>query len=271
MDVRLTEFFYLLGFKPSARVYGHTTEVVELARDGTVKFALWRNPRFTGFEITQSEVDDLRSFISDGDVAIDIGAHSGDTALPMALACGPNGLVLAFEPNPFVFSVLASNAALNPGKYNIVAYPYAVAAQDGPLVFKYNGPDFPNGGDKNGTSVWQHGSTYNLPVEGRRISPLIRERLADRISKLRYIKTDIEGHDLSALKSIEDLIDEARPHIKSEVNRHNTAEERRGLHRFFRDKGYSVSLVEQNTLFGRFLSEDEMLSIRHFDVFAVPD
>jgi len=268
--VRLREFFYLLGIKPSARVYGHSTETVELARDGSVKFALWRNPRFTGFEILQSEIDELRTFISDGDVAIDIGAHCGDTTLPMALACGPKGLVLAFEPNPFVFSVLASNATLNPSKCNIVAYPYAVASQDGPIVFKYNGPDFPNGGEKKEMSVWKHGSTYSLPVEGRRIAPMVQERLDGKVSKLRYIKTDVEGHDLSALKSIEDLIDEARPHIKAEVNRHNTAEERLALYRFFKDKNYTIHLAAQNTLFGRVLAESDMTSIRHFDIFAVP-
>ena len=249
--MRLTEFFYLLGLKPSARVYGHSTETVHLEKDGEVKFALWRNPRFNGFEILQSEIDELRTFISDGDVAIDIGAHCGDTALPMALACGPNGFVLAFEPNPFVFSILASNAILNPGKYN--------------------GPDFPNGGDKHGSSVWKHGSTYSLPVEGRRIGPMIRARLGEKVSKLRYIKTDIEGHDLSALKSIEDLVDEARPRVKSEVNVHNTPEERRALYRFFAEKGYAVHLVEQSTLFGRKLAENDMASIRHFDIFAVPE
>ena len=269
--MRLTEFFYLLGLKPSARVYGHSTETVHLEKDGEVKFALWRNPRFNGFEILQSEIDELRTFISDGDVAIDIGAHCGDTALPMALACGPNGFVLAFEPNPFVFSILASNAILNPGKYNIVAFPYAVTNQDEALVFKYNGPDFPNGGDKHGSSVWKHGSTYSLPVEGRRIGPMIRARLGEKVSKLRYIKTDIEGHDLSALKSIEDLVDEARPRVKSEVNVHNTPEERRALYRFFAEKGYAVHLVEQSTLFGRKLAESDMASIRHFDIFAVPE
>lgn len=138
------------------------------------------------------------------------------------------------------------------------------------MVFKYNGPDFPNGGEKKEMSVWKHGSTYKLPVEGRRIAPILRERLGGRISKLRYIKTDVEGHDLSALKSIEDLIDKARPHIKAEVNRHNTAEERRILYRFFADKNYTIHLAEQNTLFGRILAERDMESIRHFDVFAVP-
>lgn len=270
MNVRLTEFFYLLGLKPSARVYGHSTEKVHLAKDGDIEFALWRNPRFNGFDILQSEIDELRGFISDGDVAIDIGAHCGDTALPMALACGPTGLVLAFEPNPFVFSILASNAILNPGKYNIVAFPYAVADRDGPLVFKYNGPDFPNGGDKHGMAVWKHGSTYALPVEGRRIGPLIRARLGTKVARLRYIKTDIEGHDLSALKSIEDLVDGARPRVKSEVNVHNTPDERRALHRFFAQKNYDIHLAERSTLFGRKLAENDMTSIQHFDIFAVP-
>lgn len=65
----------------------------------------------------------------------------------MAFACGPNGMVFAFEPNPFVFFVLARNAVLNPVKCNIIAYSYAVTAKDGPMVVKYGGPDYQNGGE----------------------------------------------------------------------------------------------------------------------------
>ena len=36
--------------------------------------------------------------LTDGDVAVDVGAHVGKHAVPMALACGPNGRVLAVEP-----------------------------------------------------------------------------------------------------------------------------------------------------------------------------
>ncbi|MCG7507218.1 hypothetical protein [Mesorhizobium retamae] len=100
---------------------------------------------------------------------------------------------------------------------------------------------------------------------------MIQEHLAGKVAKLRYIKTDVEGHDLSALQTIEDLIDEACPHVKTEVNRHNTPDERRALHRFFAGEGYIVRLAEQNTLFGRELAEDEMGSLRHFDIFAVPN
>ena len=48
-----------------------------------------------------------------GDAAIDIGAHTGDTALPVALAVGPQGAVFALEPNPFTYKVLIANAGLN--------------------------------------------------------------------------------------------------------------------------------------------------------------
>ena len=34
-----------------------------------------------------------------------IGAHIGDTTLPIALAAGKKGFVLALEPNPYVFHV----------------------------------------------------------------------------------------------------------------------------------------------------------------------
>lgn len=91
-----------------AKIHGHIVETAQ-----------WRNPRNTRFDVLQSEIDDLRTFLSDGDVAIDIAAQIDDTTLPMTLACGQSGWS---EPNPFIFSVLASNAVLNPTKCNIIAF-----------------------------------------------------------------------------------------------------------------------------------------------------
>jgi FkbM family methyltransferase len=51
-------------------------------------------------------VDFYQRFLTKGAVAIDIGAHTGDTTVPMALAAGNTGLVLAFEPNQYVYKIL---------------------------------------------------------------------------------------------------------------------------------------------------------------------
>ena len=79
-------------------------------------YAQWLHPRETGKRISQESVDELRRFLSPGDVAIDIGAHTGDSTIPIALAVGKTGCVLALEPNKYVFPVLERTPSSIPRK-----------------------------------------------------------------------------------------------------------------------------------------------------------
>jgi len=269
--MRLKEFFYLLGLKPGARVYGHRIQVIDLPRDGRVEYARWLAPNARDLSLQQAELDDLRKFLHEGDLAIDIGAAVGDSTLPIALACGRSGAVIAFEPNPFTFAILGANAALNPGRTNIIPIPYAATDTDASLVFDYGNPWFSNGGDHTGVSPWRHASTFHLPVEGRRVEPIVRARFGDRLARLRYIKTDVEGHDLAALRSLEGLVREFRPYIKSEVGKFAPAEDRLAMHRLLTGYRYTIRRPENGTLFGPVLAEGDLLkSTRSFDIFAVP-
>ena len=108
--------------------------VIKTSRDRVV--ALWDrvrelHPYDMPKSITQPAVDAIRQFVSPGDFVIDIGAHSGDTTVPMALAAGQGGCTLALEPNRYVFKVLAANvtlaAGLRPGWW-VLGFGLAVAA-----------------------------------------------------------------------------------------------------------------------------------------------
>lgn len=58
----------------------------------------------------------MGTFLHAGDVAFDIGANTGDTALLMASCVAKSGLVYAFEPIPACFAKLeqsAKNAPIN--------------------------------------------------------------------------------------------------------------------------------------------------------------
>jgi hypothetical protein len=44
--------------------------------------------------------------LSEGDVAIDIGAHAGQYSLIMTAMCGMSGQVVAFEPDPYARQAL---------------------------------------------------------------------------------------------------------------------------------------------------------------------
>jgi FkbM family methyltransferase len=268
--MRLKEFFYLLGFRPGVRIYGHRIQRIDLPEDGPVEFARWLSPAARDLELHQDELDELRTFLDEGDLAIDVGAQVGDSTLPIALACGATGTVLAFEPNPLTFAILAANATLNPGRTNIVPIPYAAAEADGPLVFDYGNPFLDNGGDHSGVSRWRHASAFSIPVQGRRIEAFIRSRYAELLPRLRYIKTDVEGHDLHVLRSMDALIREFRPFIKAEVNGMLSSEDRSALYAFLTERGYTVWRMEGRKLFGRQIRQDEMADTKTFDVLATP-
>jgi len=269
--MRLKEFFYLIGLKPSLRVYGHRIQVIDLPGDGRVEFARWLAPKARDLSLQQSELDELRTFLRAGDLAVDVGAQVGDSTIPIALACGKNGAVMAFEPNPFTFAILGANAALNSDRTNIIPVPYAASESEGSLVFDYGDPWCSNGGDHAEISPWRHGSAFSIPVEARRIEPIIRARFGDRLKRLRYLKTDTEGHDLGVLGSLEGLIKEFRPYIKTEVGKYAPVQDRIEMHRFLTGHRYTLRMVNKDTLFGPIVAEGDMPREGRYDIFAVPN
>src|SRR5579871_1997744 len=126
--MKLKEFLYGIKLKPkpAAREYGYTVMDYDFTPEGHVQYAAWDHPKELPKQFDQGYVDVLREFLKPGDFAIDVGAHSGDTTLPMALAVGSSGGVFALEPNPHVYKVLAANAGLNREKARI--YPLMFAA-----------------------------------------------------------------------------------------------------------------------------------------------
>jgi FkbM family methyltransferase len=268
--MRLREFFYLIGLKPNYQFYGH--EIDEINVDSTkIEFANWLAPKSKKLVIEQNEVDELRQFLSDGDIAIDVGAHIGDSSLPIALACGRNGAVFAFEPNPLTFAVLAANSALNPKYTNIIPFPFAATANDCLLEFDYGDPWLSNGGDHTGVSKWFHGSAFSIPVNGKNISLLLRGKFAERLTKLRYIKIDVEGNDYSVVKALANEIQEFRPYLKLEVARPTSKEDRDGIDAFFKRHNYELRLVlDRKTLFGPPLTREHLYGEESIDIFAIP-
>jgi len=96
--VKLKELPYLLGLQPGPKTYAHKLQKFDLPSDGIIEYAQWLHPHEPKKEITQQSVNDLRKFLSPGDVAIDIGAHTGDSTVPIALAVGKTGCVFAWSP-----------------------------------------------------------------------------------------------------------------------------------------------------------------------------
>lgn len=271
--MKLKELLWLVGVpRPRPRRYGHEVRAFALPRDGEVHLARWLHPSEEAKEIRQPTVDALREFLRPGDVAIDIGAHSGDTAVPMALAVGQEGAVLAFEPNAYVFPVLEANAALNRDKTRIVALPFAVAPTDGKMTFQYSDAGFCNGGYHEGIGRWRHAHVFDLEVEGIALEPFLAARYPDLVPRLRYVKIDAEGFDRSIIESIAGLLRRARPYLECEFFKRLTLEQRLAQLRAIAALGYRVRrVVSDDDRHGEEVHEGNLMAWRHFNVFCTPD
>lgn len=92
------------------------------------------------------------------------------------------------------------------------------------------------------------------------------------VRKIRLIKTDTEGNDLSVLKGFRNIIAEARPYIITEIYARMTADERRELADYVRSFGYRIYRADPwKTLKGEMVGPDDLTRWKHFDIFCEPE
>jgi FkbM family methyltransferase len=233
--------------------------------------ARWLHPGEESKVITQASIDALRMFLRPGDVAIDIGAHTGDSTLPIALAVGASGTVFALEPNRYVFKVLAQNASLNPSKAHIVPLMFAAMPHDGEFDFKYTDEGFCNGGFLQSISSWRHGNFSTLRVQGRHLLRYLESHAPDALARLRYIKCDTEGFDRQIMGTLAGAITASRPYIKSEIYKHLPTAERTRHFDDLRAWGYRVFKCEEQPYRGEELFRRDVDRWPHYDIFAIPE
>lgn len=271
--MKIKEFFFLLGLKPGAKRYGVELRRVAIPGEGEIDVAQWLAPKALQMRPTKEQVDRLRLFLRPGDVAIDIGAHMGDTALPMALAVGATGAVLALEPNPFIYPVLEWNAALNRDRTRIMPLRFAAMREDGEYEFHYGSRDFDNGGFHEGMSRWMHGSAFTVRVPGHNTSDYLRRHHADLLPRLRFIKVDAEGFDLAVVQTLVPLIEAHRPFLQVEVfsRKRSLPGYREELIAFLQGLGYELRRADAGSPFeGTLVTKANLDQWTAYDVFCIP-
>jgi FkbM family methyltransferase len=237
----------------------------------TVRYAQWLHPSETEKQIDPVTVAAYREFLKEGDFCIDIGAHTGDSTLPLALAVGASGCVLALEPNPHVYPVLEKNARMNAGVANIKTIMAAAAAQEGFMEFEYSDSGFCNGGRHEGISTLRHGHAFKLSVFCVNIARELEEDFGDRLPRLRFIKMDAEGYDLYVARALKEVIVSRRPIVKAEVFKRTDRRYRLDLLEFFEDLGYVVHKIEaEPAQAGPRLTTENVEKWRHYDILCLP-
>jgi FkbM family methyltransferase len=272
MVTKILEKLEKRRIKRTFKEYGFEISEFHLSQDGVIQYAQWLNPLEQKKVITQSSVNFFKKFIKKGDLAIDIGAHSGDTAIPMGLAAGKEGLVLALDPNKIVYKILEQNSKLNPEKTNIVPLCAAATAEDGDFYYHSSEATFNNGGIST-TRKSSHGKfSLDSTIRGVNVQKYINANLTDYVEKISFVKIDTEGLDYVVLQSISELLSQHRPVVIAECFKKASKQLRFAMVDFLNAKSYEMYHVDdfsENATFTK-LSKEGMLNWKHFDFCAIP-
>lgn len=183
---------------PTAMVHGHRMLLHDTKIDRYISPSLSAQGVFEPME-TAFVLQEVRP----GDIVLDIGANIGYFTLLFAKLVGPQGQVIAFEPDPKNFSLLTQNVKIN-GYRNVVLVNKAVSERTN-TGFLYLS-DF-NSGDHR---------IYDS-ADGRPSVPINTVSLDDYFSNslmhFNLIKFDIQGAEWSALQGMTQLI-KRHPRLK---------------------------------------------------------
>lgn len=131
-----------------------------------------------------------------GGVAVDAGAFIGRHALAYAQAVGPLGQVLAFEPLPANFELLAANVRQN-GLSQVTPIRAALGDHDGQLELYFDRES------STASSTPSKCAVRSVVVPLRALDGVLAE---SGIARVDLIKIDVEGAELSVLAGAERTI-----------------------------------------------------------------
>ena len=142
--------------------------------------------------------------VKPGDVVLDLGGCWGDTALYFATKVGANGKVYSFEFIPDNIKLFNINTSLNPtymDRIELVRHPVTNVAGE-QIYFKDGGP-----GSRVERSAFAEQTGVSTTTT---IDEFVRQR---GISRVDFIKMDIEGSEPAALEGAKETILKYRPKL----------------------------------------------------------
>jgi len=257
--------------KKTFNEFKYEVKKFNLADHKTVEYAQWLHPFEKPKDVTDSKINFYRKISNTGGVIIDIGAHTGDTSVPMALAVGKEGLVIALEPNPYVFKILEKNASFNQDLTRIEAYCFAATEKDGNFTFNYSDASFCNGGFLSRIDANKHRHNYELEVKGKNLLNFLDQNYSNDLKRLDLVKVDAEGYDKEILKSISSLLEKYKPNLMVECYKRLNQEERFDLFDSMDSLGYEIYRLENFEVSGDRvkLEKQNMLDEKHFEMLAI--
>jgi FkbM family methyltransferase len=172
----------------------------------------------------EPELDLIKYAVREGETAIDIGANYGLYAFHLSRAVGRRGKVYAFEPVPFTVGVFKLIARLLQFR-NVELVEKGCSAENGQVSFTVPVQD--NGAIIAGTV---HMAGRDNERAGREqharfqrskqitCDVVALDRFLPQLQSIPFIKCDIEGADLYAMRGARKILETHRPTVLIEIN-----------------------------------------------------
>lgn len=178
--------------------------------------------------------------LQQGQCFVDIGANIGYFSLLASKIVGESGQVIGFEPVEGTREKFDHNVKIN-GINNIKVEPYAISDSNGSSEI-FVGPEEHCGI----SSLTQpHNFTAKQHVELRTLDSLISD------TKINFIKIDVEGYELKALRGMTTIIEKNSPDFICEVTEDflkNAGDSTADLFDFFNKYNYSAFRIDYDGL-----------------------
>jgi FkbM family methyltransferase len=198
------------------RILGDTVGRIPVRiRRGIAKGARWTLFPWTAYwrgahePAVQEAIGQLGNGSISGWCCWDLGAHFGYYSVALALKVGPEGQVVAFEPNPHSNDRLNIHRRMN-GLAWLKTYRFAVSDQTGTAELLTYG-----GVGSTDAHLPYEGETLGAVTKPITISTLRPDDLVERgeIRSPQFVKIDVEGHGHRALLGMQRSISTSRPFL----------------------------------------------------------
>ena len=178
--------------------------------------------------------DALRRHLRSGETFFDVGANAGFFMLVAAKLVGPDGRCIAFDPSPENHASVVEQLTLN-RLSNCQAACTAIGPHDGTAVFS---AEFPGAstGHLGGSAIGERQSEVSVTT---------LDTACEQYAVPDFIKIDIEGAEVDALRGAQRLLAETRPTWLIELH---GAECTRGAEQILRGAGYGFYGVDGRRL-----------------------
>lgn len=201
-----------ITYKKSRCVYKHDDGREFVFRPDKAAGWLYSIPFSGDFEVKETSF--VKRTIEKDWVCLDVGGCFGWYSVLLAQLVGPNGAVHVFEPVPDNRECLLENIKLNMCS-NVSVHPYALA--DTPCTATIFVPKYGVSG-----SLRAHASKTKCTAVGVKVSTLDEFARATALTRLDFIKADVEGAEILILEGGGETLRRFKPTLMLEVQAPST-------------------------------------------------